>query len=498
MKVKNKFILLLVLFVYPVQIHAQNLIHNGDFEGHNYTMENLWDGVDNTGRLRVIGCSAPDVGDINGDGKKDIICGDEKWMMWYYLNSGTNQAPEFTTGKFIKARFDSNVKPVLVDWNGDRAKDIIFGSREGWVCFLRGKSATVVFGEPRFVELGREKLDIGQFSAPAVADWNGDGKIDLILGEGTYSANSVYIYLNKGSSSSPKFDKKERLYLAYGEGKMNLTPSIVDWDKDGDLDLVVGDEYGYINLYINEAGRRKVKTLKYAGRLKNKYGQDIDVGSMSTPCATDWDEDGDWDIICGSSYGNIRLILNEGSLGNPEFAEPVALRGENALKGVGTYGWSSDTNRTGAYSLSIDDKAPHSGAHCLKVICHERYGGDVVVSGSMRSSLERDLKYRVNFFVKGERFKGSWGIRFPQVTEKRVVEGVRKHIVLEQAWGESGDFSAGSSWKKVSGTFKLPKIPKSKDKNIERKVGKKKWCTFDLALSGDGTLWIDSVSLEED
>ncbi len=511
-------------------INAQNLIENGNFEKKSSITENLWDGVDNSGRLRVDGSSSPFVADINGDGKKDIVCGNSNWigsypsngMIWYYLNTGTNKVPVFTTGKFIKGRFDSNVKPVVVDWNRDGRRDIVFGSVNGWVQFLRGKGSEIRFEEVKFVEAGKKKLDIGQFSAPAVADWNRDGKQDLILGEGTYSANSVYIYLNEGSFSHPAFDKKGRRYLAYGEGKMHLTPCIVDWDKDGDPDLIVGDEHGYINLYINEAGKGKVKILEYAGRLKRNKRYDIDVGSMSTPCAVDWDEDGDWDIVCGNSQGLISLILNNGSLKEPDFAQPIVLKGKNIFKTRAAPGWSIDKYRyelwmlrnekgDGAYAITLDGKMPHSGKYCLKIICYEGYGKKGVVHGRIKSPLKRDVEYRLSFFVRGEGFKPSVEVWYQYTHEKAVVGGIRIYKLIEPRWITNRGFNAGRSWKKVSTTFKLPKVKKKDIKkrlegvkvskeyldDLKKKLGEDRNCKLDFIICGAGTMWIDDVKLEE-
>ena len=522
-----------VLYLFPARINAQNLICNGDFEKRASTTENLWDGVDNSGRLRVPGSSAPFIADINGDGKKDIVCGDSNWvsdrpssgMLWYYLNSGSNESPRFTTGKFINRRFDSNVKPVVVDWNRDGRKDIIFGSANGWVYFLPRKSG-LKFGEGKFVEFGKDKLDIGQLAAPAAADWDGDGHKDLILGEGTYSANSVYVYLNKGISSMPSFDKNSKSYLAYGEGKMQLTPSIVDWDKDGDLDLIVGEERGYINLYINKPGKRRLKILEYAGRLKKKNGRDLKIGKMSTPCVTDWDEDGDLDLICGNSTGLIFLVLNEGSVEKPEFAEPAALRGKNALKGKSASDWTIDTRRfgswelrnekrTGAYSITVDSQMPHSGEYCLKITCHEGYSGKVIIHGRIKSPLKRGVKYKLSFFAREEDIESSWRVWYQPTSVRAVINEKRVYKTIEPRWVNIEKIRAGSSWNDVSGTFKLPDV---KDKDIEkivketgakgdevkkkveefkRTLGNERTCYFGIIVSGDGTMWIDDVVLEE-
>ncbi len=523
------FCVFLCTVIFSADAGARNLISNPGFEKKTKTAENLWDGVDNSGRLKVTGASAPFVIDINGDNKKDIICGDSDWvgghpssgMIWYYLNSGTEKAPVFTTCKFVKRRFDANVKPFVVDWNGDGRKDIILGSVNGWVYFLPGKSTKMRFKGLKFFEVDKKRLDIGQFSAPAVVDWNGDRRKDLILGEGTYSANSIYIYLNDGTSSYPKFEKKGKHYLAYGEGKMHLTPSIVDWDRDGDPDLIVGDDKGYINLYINEGKKRggTVKTLKYAGRLKNKSGREIDVGSMATPCAVDWDGDGDVDIVCGNSSGHIYIILNEGSQKKPKFANPLVLKGKNVLKGQSIPEWGIDNytydiwrlkgaKRRGAYSIAVDKRKSHSGMYCLKVTCYEEYGGSAVVHGVIKSPLKRGGKYKLTFYVRGKDVEGVWKVWSRYSREKMVVKNIRTYKTVEPTWTVSEKFKPGLSWKKVKGTFEVPAVKdaikllnlkdKKKKKKLIEKLGEDRKCFFEISVSGDGTMWIDDVVLEKD
>ncbi len=180
---------------------------------------------------------------------------------------------------------------------------------------------------------------------------------------------------------------------------------------------------------------------------------------------------------------------------NPQFTDKSVLKGTNVLTGKGVYGWSSDQERQGAYSITLDDTAPNSGTRCLKVVCYEGYEGTVVVTGRIQQSLERNVRYTVTFFVKGRDFKGSWRVAYPQVTDRTVADGVRTHVVLEPAWTESAEFVAGGTWKKISRTFKLPKLPKTKDAEVLKKVGEKKTCTFSLVLSGTGAMWVDDVSL---
>ena len=85
--------------------------------------------------------------------------------------------------------------------------------------------------------------------APWFEDWNGNGRPDLILGEGTYSANSIRLVVNVGSRGRPAFVADRVYYLAYGDGYEQLTPAVVDYNGDGLRDLLVGTRTGEIRMH---------------------------------------------------------------------------------------------------------------------------------------------------------------------------------------------------------------------------------------------------------
>ncbi len=92
-------------------------------------------------------------------------------------------------------------------------------------------------------------------------------------------------------------------------------PEIVDWDGDGDLDLLAG---GYITgriwFYENVAGAaRDEPELTFRGALQAD-GRDLDVTWMASPCAADFDSDGDLDLISGA----MQITAGLGDLSDPE------------------------------------------------------------------------------------------------------------------------------------------------------------------------------------
>lgn len=93
----------------------------------------------------------------------------------------------------------------------------------------------------------------------------------------------------------------------------------MDFDDDGDMDIIVGDRDGYVN-YFSRTGSG-VHDLTSMGHVQAS-GTDIDVGTNSAPMIVDWNEDGLHDLVLGresTSGGSLRLYLNSGTLDYPLF-----------------------------------------------------------------------------------------------------------------------------------------------------------------------------------
>lgn len=143
-------------------------------------------------------------------------------------------------------------------------------------------------------------------------------------------------------------------------------PTAVDLDGDGKLDIVTGNFEGTFALFHGEGeGRFSPKNVFLTGN----DGESLTVDAHSDPFFVDWDADGDLDLVSGSASGGAFLFLNRGSKTEPKFGKPTALVpaaeddstdtvfGEEWLRGpyTDTRVWVDDVNGDGKLDLLIGD-----------------------------------------------------------------------------------------------------------------------------------------------
>ncbi|MGC3978072.1 MAG: VCBS repeat-containing protein [Paludibacteraceae bacterium] len=176
------------------------------------------------------------------------------------------------------------------------------------------------------------KKPLETYGAPnaCFADFNGDGKPELICGE---FLDKFTWYNNTGKKGHPIFDTGKQLTDAKGQiirmHVQMITPVAYDFNDDGHIDLVVGDEDGRVALIKNTGKVKKGMPVFATPEYLKQKADNVKFGALSTPYSIDWDGDGLEDIICGNSAGNIAFIKNLTGGNNPKWAEPVLLKTNN-------------------------------------------------------------------------------------------------------------------------------------------------------------------------
>lgn len=265
--------------------------------------------------LSTTGYNAPAVGDINGDRDLDVVIGviggaytpsQSSVNNLYLLEQVAPGSFEVRTSRMIPTvDVGSESMPLLADLDGDGDLDLLIGNK---IAPDDITSAEVIHFEnvgTRTAPVMRERGPIGirgEFHyAPAMGDLDGDGIQELVVG--TWR-DRVMLYRNTGTTAAPTWTLADSGLVVITRGS-NTAPTLGDLDGDGDLDMLVGEASGALNLYRNTGTR---VTQKF--ELVSDAFQGIDAGRRSTPHLTDLDGDGTLELLIGSEDGTIKVWRN--------------------------------------------------------------------------------------------------------------------------------------------------------------------------------------------
>ncbi len=548
-----RFLVLLVIFSVNYSLGATDdegtgpNLFKGDFESGKEGY-NPWGGVDGSGtfqvwpgtQLAIDDAGKVDkksfspsvaVGDLNGDGLPDLVIADPRGFFWYYPNSGKPKAPVFTHGEVIPVwvggetvmgkylKEDIVPRIQLIDYDGDGKLDLVIGNYLGQLFFVHNTGSPT---EPHFstvpnrtgitIDTHTQNLLWCNYLVPFLYDWSGKGRLDLIMGDGTYSANSIYLFTNQGGNIRPVFIEKYRQKIIPGMGREHLTPQVVDWNNDGKPDIITGERQGYIDLYLNQAtGKGTPPVFDQNNPQHIQFGSVDKIGLFTTVCAADLNNDHLFDLIVASADGRIAYSYNIGTPGDPKFGPLFPLKGTYTFPKIYLpavwridkyrpygvpYGLLECTNAKLEPGFTPPPNTKLTGAAKYSVVeTHPTYFKDVYVPDSNGTqddtsaiaytgtfSVQTNTRYTLSLWVRsvGAISTMTWSSAGPVVFEG----GQRDWIKAEPT-----TFAVGPEWTRIHTTYMIS--------NTSGRTGGTVDAGFDLSWSGRGTLYLDDITLKK-
>jgi hypothetical protein len=244
-----------------------------------------------------------------------------------YKNIGTAVMPSYTkiTDNYANVKNDTlrGIAATFGDIDGDGDKDMIIGDQTGKFHYYQntaGAGNPAVFAP--VVKNAFGGIDVGSFSTPLLYDMDSDGKLDLIAGN---QNGKIYYYRNKGTTTSPNFLLEDSFFgeidvRRYGYGSAAFAvPSVVDLNKNNNYDLLVGSQSGYLYYYPDVQGFVSSTYTHTAFPLQDSSFQNIEQGLRAAPARTDWNNDGYDDIALGLVTGGLKMYQNNGVLSTQTF-----------------------------------------------------------------------------------------------------------------------------------------------------------------------------------
>ena len=243
------------------------------------------------------------VADIDRDGDIDILSTCRGKQNEIFLNDGKGN---FSDGNPFGTARDSTIDVAVADWNGDEHLDLILANRDNQQNSILINDGNLNFSsEIPFGTSGE------QTRAIAVADLNGDAHPDIVAGN-VGQSNRVYLADGEGGFADS---------IAFGTADgATYSLAIADMDNDNDLDLIAGNVGQQNAVFFNKGDGRNYTEVRFGDAGTATYGLD----------AGDFDGDKFRDIIVANSQSTNHVFLNRPAANRPAANRPAANQAESA------------------------------------------------------------------------------------------------------------------------------------------------------------------------
>ncbi|WP_305041945.1 FG-GAP-like repeat-containing protein [Geoalkalibacter sp.] len=291
------------------------------------------------------GSGAPFLIDFDGDGRLDLLAGDQAGRLLLHRGlAASGELPRFAPAEILALPQVPGAAPFVVDWNNDDRHDLLVGGLDGSVLLFlnQGEFGQARFGAGSYLTTPNGPLNVGGPAVPFVADVNGDGTKDLLVGA---ADGRVLSFANQGSDAVP--------VLAEGQPWFGLegarSPFLLDLSGDGRKELLVAHEGEVIAFVLTVDGNWQPSDLSLAAadgpKKGNAFGLDkqeeraVGKGNKKDKQVkktlplmpdihryfpADLDGQGGKDILFVDENGGLQLLLAHGKALAPAFWASLA------------------------------------------------------------------------------------------------------------------------------------------------------------------------------
>lgn len=242
-----------------------------------------------------------DVADLNGDGKEDLIVG--------------SSHPRIAQPSL---NFAAGFNNPQESWNPNASRL--------YIMYNKSTADSLIFDEPQVIEADNSPISPYGFPYPIAFDMDNDGLKDLIVGQ---HKPGIMYFRNTGTKEQPKFSFVGLLMDQYKAPILSILaihPRFADMDGDGQPELLASTYFGCVDNILQYKQKNGCWVAQGPLMMASDKDSPLMPLGIGTIEAIDWDGDGDIDMVVGSEPSAPKVIVNKGSNAKPIWAIPAALK----------------------------------------------------------------------------------------------------------------------------------------------------------------------------
>lgn len=275
--------------------------------------------------------------DYDNDGLQDLFIGNyayyapgpDQSKVSLYRNTGTAFNPKFDLITRDYASLNSlnllAMAPTFGDLDNDGDKDMVIGDYNGHIHYFEniapaGNTANFVLSQPNMTSItSNAVIDVGSFATPQIIDVDRDGKNDVVIG----SRAGKLAYYRNTSGTSPQLDSITSFFGGVNVTKVNSStgysvPFLYDYNNS--YRLLVGSESGYIYQYDNIDNN-----LGGTFNLRDSAYMSLREGLRTAPTLGNINNDTLLDMVIGNYAGGVSLFMGDATTGISYASAPEAI-----------------------------------------------------------------------------------------------------------------------------------------------------------------------------
>lgn len=271
--------------------------------------------------------------DVDNDGKKDLLASpnsansENYTSVWYYQNIGSSTNDfQFVKNNFLQDEMidvGEGAYPAFFDYNADGLQDLLIGNNNYYVNGSKNTRLTLYqnignLSQPSYSLITRDYASMSTALltytsmyglVPTTGDIDGDGDTDIILGD-TYG--KIHWLENTGGAGNLcNFSNFKYNYFGITTTSSDACPQLIDVNRDGLLDLIIGMRNGSIAYYRNNGtaiAPSFINITNTFGNLNVRGNPSVYLFGSCFPFM--YDDAGTYKLLCGSMSGRIYYYDN--------------------------------------------------------------------------------------------------------------------------------------------------------------------------------------------